>query len=366
VKVGKVVDSHDHDHPWKSPIGDNLRDVLYSPYVPFPSMEFQHELVTCLSIRIDRQERLWMLDFGQHGMSANAKIYAFTTGSEPSLVLNHTFPSAVAGFGSMLNDFQVDPIGRYVYIADTSAVATTPAIVVFDSQLGISYRLLSNHQSMHGDSILVTVQGYSLQIGPFGFKFGVDSIALTRDGEQLYYGAVTNDKLYKLPTVAILAVLEDMQRAGRIVSDANDELALTSALSLTSSEKPVTDGLSSDNNGNIWLTVIEHSAIAVAIPAADGSDKMLIRKVIEDDRLRWPDGLSFGPSGLYITTSALHLKFSSGEAAEKAKRSNRKIDEVKGRKMHSWNQLHGPFYIYRIDAEAIRSIIGDELPYAGH
>jgi hypothetical protein len=36
-------------------------------WVPYPSAAFQERLVTVLSMRIDRQNRLWLLDFGQHG-----------------------------------------------------------------------------------------------------------------------------------------------------------------------------------------------------------------------------------------------------------------------------------------------------------
>lgn len=32
--------------------------------------------------------------------------------------------------------------------------------------------------------------------------------------------------------------------------------------------------------------------------------------------LRWPDGLSFGPDGLYVTSSCLHLKFSGKNITE--------------------------------------------------
>ena len=52
--------------------------------------------------------------------------------------------------------------------------------------------------------------------------------------------------------------------------------------------------------GRIYITDVEHGAILSL-----GPDKNL-RTLIKDPRLRWPDGLSFGPDHwLYISDSAL-------------------------------------------------------------
>src|SRR6185369_8019570 len=54
-------------------------------------------------------------------------------------------------------------------------------------------------------------------------------------------------------------------------------------------DKPMTDGMSSDSAGTLVLTDPGHDALQLLAP--DGTLQTLIR----DPRLRWPDGLSFGP-----------------------------------------------------------------------
>ena len=55
-----------------------------------------------------------------------------------------------------------------------------------------------------------------------------------------------------------------------------------------------------DLEANIYITDVEHGAILKL-----GPDKNL-KTLIKDPRLRWPDGLSFGPDNwLYISDSAL-------------------------------------------------------------
>ena len=69
----------------------------------------------------------------------------------------------------------------------------------------------------------------------------------------------------------------------------------------TFAPKTMSDGLTVDSAGNIYISDPEHSAIMVM--RTDRSMETLVR----DDRLRWPDGFSFGPDGwLYVSCSALH------------------------------------------------------------
>ena len=42
---------------------------------------------------------------------------------------HYDFPRDIAGFLSMLNDFQVDPAGETIYIAETSPFLQSPALI---------------------------------------------------------------------------------------------------------------------------------------------------------------------------------------------------------------------------------------------
>jgi sugar lactone lactonase YvrE len=66
------------------------------------------------------------------------------------------------------------------------------------------------------------------------------------------------------------------------------------------SDKPLSDGLSIDVEGNVYITDVEHSSIFVTAPGRD------LKTLIQSRDIRWPDALSFGPDGyLYIADSAL-------------------------------------------------------------
>ena len=64
----------------------------------------------------------------------------------------------------------------------------------------------------------------------------------------------------------------------------------------------MSDGAATDAAGNHYFTDLGHNAIAVLKP--DGR----LETLVEDDRLLWPDALSFGePGWLYIAVNQLHL-----------------------------------------------------------
>jgi sugar lactone lactonase YvrE len=128
-------------------------------------------------------------------------------------------------------------------------------------------------------------------LGVYTLRIGVDSITLDRSGEWLYYAPVNGDRMFRIATAAL--------------DDASLSPAALAAKVEDYGPKTISDGLSSDDAGNVYVTDPEHSAVLTL-----GPDRTL-RTLVKDAKLRWPDGLSFGPDGwLYVTCSSLqHVLF---------------------------------------------------------
>lgn len=278
-------------HPEARP-QNKIVEIVGGQARPWPSAAFQtgeqepRYFRSVLSLRIDRQNRLWTLDNGHHGM-APGRLLAFDLNSA-QVVHEYVFPKEIAGLGSHLNDFQVSPDGRTVYIAEASFFAKTPALIVYDVQKRSARRLLEGHPSVTAEKFTPVVQGRKMQVlGLVSIRPGVDSIALDARGEWLYFAPVTNLNLYRA-------------RTADLRNEALSADALASRVEVFA-PKSMSDGLTMDLRGNLYISDPEHSAIRVLRP--DRSLELLVR----DDRLRWPDGFSFGPEGwLYVTCSALH------------------------------------------------------------
>jgi len=263
---------------------------------PYPDEAFQHPregapfFDTVLSLRIDRQGRLWTLDYARYGLG-QPRLLAFDLASD-RLVHSYDFPAEVAGKLSMLNDLQVDPSGRWIYIAETSPLVHHPALIVYDVEARRSRRLLDSDPSVMPQNYVIQAPGRDMIIyGIYNMRIGVDSIALDEPGEWLYYGAVTGDRMYRVPTSALKdETLSNAELAARVEGFA---------------DKTLSDGLTMDRAGNIYLSDMEHSAVVLLRP-----DRTL-STLLKDTKLRWPDGFSFGPDGwLYLTCSALeHVLF---------------------------------------------------------
>ncbi len=239
-----------------------------------------------LSLRIDRQDRLWVLDNADHGFG-RPRLIAIDLGSN-EVVHRRDFTRAEAGRGSHLNDFQVSPDGKRIYIADASIVRKNPALLVYDLESREVRRLLEDHESVTPEGYTPVVQGRRMLLaGLFAVRPGVDSIALDRAGEWLYFAPVTNTYLYRVRR----ADLDDAGLAPDALADRVERFA----------RKTLSDGITIDDAGNIYLSDPDESAIAVLTAKGE------LRTLFKDPILRWPDGFSFGPGGrVYVTCSALH------------------------------------------------------------
>ncbi len=279
----------------------NVLEIVDGETIPYPSHEMQSRkdgapfFDTVLSLRVDRQNRLWTLDHGRHGFR-QPRLLAFDLASGRQ-VHRRDFSGYEAPRGSNLNDFQVDPSGRWIYIADASILRRRPAILVYDTEAKECRRVLEGHPSVNAEPFTPRVQGRTVRVlGLMPLRTGVDSIALDEEGRCLYYAPVTSRSLYRIETETLRdARLSHQQSAARV------EVFAT---------KPMSDGITMDKSGNVYLTAIEYSAVMRL------SQSGALDTIIESPMLRWPDGFSFGPDGwLYVTCSALHevlLKSQSG------------------------------------------------------
>lgn len=281
-------------HPdGKPPI--KVAELVGGKPVAFPDEAFQKaetplHFATPLSMRIDRQGRLWVLDHADYAQG-QPRILAFDVDTR-KLVHQYDFPKDVAGFLSMLNDFAVSPDGTRIYIAESSPIAQTPAIVVYDVEHRTSRRVLDRHPSVRPKNYVIDAAGRDMVVlGVYTLRIGVDSITLDRTGQWLYYAPVNGDRMFRIATAA----LDDPSLSAEALAAKVEDYG----------PKTISDGLSSDDAGNVYVTDPEHSAVL-----ALGPDRKLTT-LVADAKLRWPDGLSFGPEGwLYVTCSSLqHVLF---------------------------------------------------------
>lgn len=273
-------------HPESRPQRPVLFELVNGAPLPYPDFEFQQRFTAVLGLFVDTRARLWVLDTGFHGLG-EVTLFAFELASG-RLVHEHVFPSHVAQRGSFFNDLQVTADGRYVFIADVSFLRKNPALVVYDTETGIARRALEGHPSVLPQDWIVRTPLRDMTFfgGLVALKPGIDGLVLSADDAWLYYGAMVHDGLFRV-------------RARDLIDESLTPDALATRVERVS-DKPLSDGLSVDFDGNVYVTDVEHQGIARV--TAGGRLETLIR----DERVRWADGMSFGPGGwLYFTDSAI-------------------------------------------------------------
>lgn len=166
-------------HPESRPRGNKLLEYVDGASVPFPSLRLQKELFdTPLGIAIDRFDRLWIIDHGNHGMrSAHIVAIDLVSGE---VIRNQNLDASIAPAGSLLQDLQVSADGRTVIIADASFWLKKPALIVYDVETGNARRVLEGHRSVAAENYMISTHGHDMEFlgGIVALRGGVDGIAL--------------------------------------------------------------------------------------------------------------------------------------------------------------------------------------------
>ena len=264
---------------------------------PFPNPEWNQwnmkpdtvatHFVCVQSVVVDKSDALWVLD-------AAAPLLGPAIANGPKLVridLKTNQVTRVIGFSpdvakpdTYLNDVRFDLQRNAAYITDSGH----GGLIVVDLKTGKAHRALDGHPSvMTEPGVQVAVNGKPLLQFGKPPQFLSDSLALSPDGQYVYYKAITANTLYKIKT----EVLQDPNASPDHVAAAVEKAAAVFP----------TDGLWMDASGNLYLSDVTHNAVARL--SKDGR----LQRVAEDSRLQWPDTFSEGPDGsIYISASHIN------------------------------------------------------------
>jgi len=253
--------------------------------VPFPSEEMQQEFHGAMGITVDGQNRLWVIKPGALE-GKQTRLLAIDMGSG-ELVLDYVFAKGEAGFAQ---DMRVSPDGKTVFLADTGLFNFTQAnLIVFDIATQTARTVLKGHPTVSPQNwVMRKTNGkpYKLAFGLLTFTVGVDGLALTKEGDWLYFAAMSHDSVYRIPTQALL-------------DETLSEAALGDTIEFIGN-KPMSDGIELLPDNTVILTDVENGGLAALSP--DGS----LSTLTKDPGVDWADSVTVAPDGsLWFTDSRL-------------------------------------------------------------
>ncbi|MDF2488445.1 MAG: hypothetical protein K0S77_1067 [Pseudomonas sp.] len=215
------------------------------------------------SVVADKKGSLWVVDAGAPAQAqvvpGGPKLVKIDLASN-TVAKVYPFGLDVAPQGSYLNDVRLSPDGKFAYITDSG---TSGAILVVNLETGKARRALDGAPSTQVEKGLM--------------------VALSPNGDTLYWQAVKGKTLYRIATQALqTATLADL--SGKVEKVGDNGPA---------------DGLLMDDAGTMYISSVEDHSIKVR----KGGQVSLL---LQDKDMRWPDTFTQGPDGtVYVTDSRI-------------------------------------------------------------
>ena len=291
---------------WGDNVPFTVGEIRDGKVVAYPNAAINKEnpndpsdgLISVQSVVADGQGRVWLLDTAAPSFAdpkpRGAKLVAIDLASN-KVVKRLVFPDNVMLPSTYVNDMRFDfrnGAEGTVYLTDSS-LRGPGAIIVMDIASGRAMRRLSGVPATSVDPAFVpVVEGLPVMVEgadgkPKPLGVASDGIALSADGQTLYFTPLSSRHLYAVST----ALLRDASVSEQQLAAAVQDLG----------EKGASDGMEADADGAVYAGDYEHNSIRKRLP--DGQWQTLVH----DPRLLWPDTLSIGPDGyLYFIANQLH------------------------------------------------------------
>ena len=266
-------------------------EVLDESVVPFPNRAWSSQpnqngvgLNTVLGVRSDREGVVWMLD-SSAGEGQPGKIVGWDTENDELYQIIY-LPQPIIADSSFLNDLAVDLDHNAIYVTDIAS-GNNSALIVVDLNTGFSRRVLEGDISTRPEDIPMIINERVINMQGKLAQVGVNPITVDPNNEWVYYAPMSGTSLYRVSTKDLL----------------NESLSRSQLSSRVEryGDKPICDGITVDNAGNVYITSITDNAIGVVDRTG------VYRTLYQDDKLlSWTDGMAFGPDDyVYVTVSQL-------------------------------------------------------------
>jgi sugar lactone lactonase YvrE len=280
---------------WSATHRDSVVEVLPGNRVqPYPDVAMnrwqqgedgQDKWVCVQSVFVDGDDKLWVVDAGAPFMGKvwrnSSKLVKIDLATD-RIERVYRF-DGVTDDGAYLNDVRIDTQRHYAYLMNSAE----GGLIVVNLDTGQARQWLARNRLLTSDPDFVfTVAGHELRNGDTQVRINSDGIALTPDGQWLYFKSLTDDRLFRILTADLRddklddeALATRVQRLGRFTT---------------------TDGMIFDAAGNLYLGDIQHDAIVRIAP------DLALRRLLTDARLQWPDSYPISRDGwLYLSTSQI-------------------------------------------------------------
>jgi sugar lactone lactonase YvrE len=248
------------------------------------------EWISVQALWVDKANHLWALDCSlsnadQEKLPPKLVEFDLATNKE---IRQYGFKGVITAQDS-LNDVRVDAARGYAYLTN---VAKKGSLVVLDLKTGVARNLLVGDRSTFADpNEHLMIKGEpALKMDGSVLVLHNDGIALSPDGDWLYYRPLTDHNYWRVPTAALRDTGMSPEELAKKV-----EFLGTGVMS---------GGLIMDYTDTLYGGDLEHSTIA-AMTINPKDHTMTSKLFVKDPKLSWADGFAISGGYLYIADSRL-------------------------------------------------------------